>query len=82
MIRTPGSQPCRAGPSPAAETPEIRTSAISLAALVALVACWRARIRRRRDLAVKLAEAPHLVRDLGLSRRKAETEIAKPFWRR
>ena len=52
----------------------------SLATLRSIIATWRARIRFRRQLAQKLKSAPHLIDDMGLTRRQVEAEIAKPFW--
>jgi uncharacterized protein YjiS (DUF1127 family) len=40
---------------------------------------WIARPRQRRDLA-ELED--HLLRDIGVSRREALREAAKPFWKR
>ena len=52
-----------------------------LAALPSIIATWGERIRVRWDLA-QMAEAnPHLIDDVGLTRRQVEAEIAKPFWR-
>lgn len=52
------------------------------ATLRSLVATWGERIRFRRGLQQKLEHNPHLIDDIGLTRRQAEVEIAKPFWRR
>ena len=46
-----------------------------------LIATWRERIRFRRDLAQMTKGNPHLIDDIGLTRRHVEVEIAKPFWR-
>jgi len=51
-----------------------------LAALRSLVATWRERIRLRRALARMAKANPYLIDDIGLTRREAEAEIAKPFW--
>jgi uncharacterized protein YjiS (DUF1127 family) len=53
-----------------------------LAALRGILATWRWRARYRRELAQKFKHDPHLIDDIGLRRGQAETEIAKPFWRR
>ncbi len=38
--------------------------------------------RRRQRIALgEIADEPHLLRDLGLSREQALREAAKPFWR-
>ncbi len=46
-----------------------------------LLALWQARARLRRQLAVMARTNPHLIEDIGLTRRQVATEIAKPFWR-
>ena len=46
------------------------------------VATWRERIRLRWELRRMLAGDPHLIDDIGLTRRQVEAEIAKPFWQR
>ncbi|WP_343713653.1 hypothetical protein [Inquilinus sp.] len=51
-----------------------------LAALRSLVATWCERIRLRRALARMAKANPYLIDDIGLTRREAEAEIAKPFW--
>ncbi|MCP9231681.1 DUF1127 domain-containing protein [Mesorhizobium sp. M0833] len=55
----------------------------SLATLRSIIAAWREPTRFRWDLK-RLAETnPHLIDDIGLTRRQAEEEIAKlPFWQR
>jgi uncharacterized protein YjiS (DUF1127 family) len=52
----------------------------SLRGLPGLVAAWRERIRLRRALARMAKANPYLIDDIGLTRREAEAEIAKPFW--
>lgn len=52
----------------------------SLAALRSILATWEERICFRRELQQKLKDDPHLIDDIGLTRRQAEAEIAKPFW--
>jgi uncharacterized protein YjiS (DUF1127 family) len=45
-----------------------------------MIAAWRERIRFRWDLK-QMAEAnPHLIDDIGLTRREVEAEIVKRFW--
>jgi uncharacterized protein YjiS (DUF1127 family) len=55
----------------------------SLATLRSIVATWREQSRFRWDLK-RMSEAnPHLIDDIGLTRRQVEAEIAKlPFWQR
>jgi uncharacterized protein YjiS (DUF1127 family) len=52
----------------------------SLATLRSIIATWGERIRFRRELEQKLKDDPHLIDDIGLTRRQIEAEIAKPFW--
>lgn len=52
-----------------------------LAILRRILATWGERLRIRRELAQKLRDSPYLIDDMGLTRRQAEAEIAKPFWR-
>nr|WP_192245289.1 DUF1127 domain-containing protein [Mesorhizobium silamurunense] len=55
----------------------------SLAALQSMIAARREQNRFRWDLK-RISEAnPHLIDDIGLTKRQAEEEIAKlPFWQR
>jgi uncharacterized protein YjiS (DUF1127 family) len=53
----------------------------SLAALRRVVATWEERKRLRWDLKQKSEDNPHLLQDIGMTRRQVEAEIAKPFWR-
>ncbi|UCL84798.1 DUF1127 domain-containing protein [Pseudomonas sp. HS-18] len=46
-----------------------------------LLALWQARARLRQQLAMMARANPHLIEDIGLTRRQVATEIAKPFWR-
>nr|WP_167514556.1 DUF1127 domain-containing protein [Mesorhizobium intechi] len=47
------------------------------------IAAWRERRRFRWDLKRISETGPHLIDDIGLTRRQAEEEIAKlPFWQR
>jgi len=52
----------------------------SLATLRSMIATWRERTRVRKALAQMSRANPHLIDDIGLTRRQAEAEIAKPFW--
>uniref|UniRef100_UPI0035A85799 DUF1127 domain-containing protein n=1 Tax=Mesorhizobium sp. LHD-90 TaxID=3071414 RepID=UPI0035A85799 len=52
-----------------------------IATLRDLVAAWSERMRFRWDLAQRSKDSPHLIDDIGLTRRQVEAEIAKPFWR-
>ncbi|WP_394891255.1 DUF1127 domain-containing protein [Mesorhizobium sp. AaZ16] len=52
----------------------------NLAALRGIVATWAQRIRVRRELEQMSKDDPHLIDDIGLTRRQVEAEIAKPFW--
>ena len=52
-----------------------------LAALRSIMAIWEERKRLRRQLEQMLKDNPHLIDDIGLTRRQVEAEVAKPFWR-
>ena len=52
----------------------------SLAALRNMIAIWDERQRFRWDLAQKSKANPHLIDDIGLTKRQVEAEIVKPFW--
>lgn len=45
-----------------------------------IVATWSERIRVRWELEQMSKANPHLIDDIGLTRRQVEAEIAKPFW--
>ena len=45
-----------------------------------IIATWSERIRFRWDLEQMSKANPHLIDDIGLTRRQVEAEIAKPFW--
>lgn len=60
-----------------AEAPRRR---YSLAGLRNIVVTWSERMRFRFELEQKLKDDPHLLKDIGLSRRQFEEEISKPFW--
>jgi uncharacterized protein YjiS (DUF1127 family) len=51
-----------------------------LAALRNMIATWRERVRVRRALQQMSKANPHLIDDIGLTRRQLEAEIAKSFW--
>ena len=54
-----------------------------LASLRNTIAAWRERTRYRWDLKRISEVNPHLIDDIGLTRRQVEDEIAKlPFWQR
>jgi len=61
---------------------EVSRRHYSLATLRSIIATWRWRIRFRSELEQKLKANPHLIDDIGLTRRQVEAEIAKPFWQR
>ena len=44
------------------------------------IATWRERIHFRWELEQKSKDNPHLIDDIGLTRRQVAAEIAKPFW--
>jgi uncharacterized protein YjiS (DUF1127 family) len=51
-----------------------------LSTLPSTIATWRWRIHFRWELEQKSKASPHLIEDIGLTRREVEAEIAKPFW--
>jgi uncharacterized protein YjiS (DUF1127 family) len=61
---------------------EVSCRDYSLATLRSTIATWRERIRLRRKLEEMSKANPHLIDDIGLTRRQVEAEIAKPFWQR
>ncbi len=66
------------------ETP-VRTAEMwgrhhSLTTLRSIVATWEQRKRFRRNIEQMSRDNPHLIDDIGLTRRQVEAEIAKPFW--
>ena len=66
---------------------EVSRRRYSLATLRSIIATWRERtwrerIRFRWELEQMLEDNPHLIDDIGLTRREAEAEIAKRFWQR
>lgn len=46
-----------------------------------IIAAWSERVRLRWDLEQMAKANPHLIDDIGLTKRQVEAEIAKPFWR-
>ena len=61
---------------------EVSRRRYSLAALRSIIATWSERICFRSTLEQKSKDNPHLIDDIGLTRRQVEAEIAKPFWQR
>ncbi len=41
---------------------------------------WRERMRFRWELEQMSKDNPHLIDDIGLTKRQVEAELAKPFW--
>ncbi|HEV7319835.1 MAG TPA: DUF1127 domain-containing protein [Ensifer sp.] len=48
--------------------------------LRSLIASWREKNRFQIDLERKLQGDPHVLDDVGLTRRQVEDELARPFW--
>jgi uncharacterized protein YjiS (DUF1127 family) len=71
-----------AWPGTAVRPAEVSRRHDSLAILRSTIATWRERIRLRRKLEEMSKANPHLIDDIGLTRRQVEAEIAKPFWQR
>lgn len=61
---------------------EVSRRRYSLATLRNMIATWRWRKRFRWELEQMSKDNPHLIDDIGLTRRQVEAEIAKPFWQR
>jgi len=81
MNDTLGSAPHQAAwPGAPAGPAEVPRRHASLATLRSMIATWRERIRVRKALARMSKANPYLIDDIGLTRRQAEAEIAKPFW--
>ncbi|UVC16024.1 DUF1127 domain-containing protein [Mesorhizobium onobrychidis] len=53
-----------------------------LTTLRSIIAAWDERKRFRWELEQMSKDNPHLIDDIGLTRRQVEAEIAKPFLRR
>ncbi|RWO60393.1 DUF1127 domain-containing protein [Mesorhizobium sp.] len=81
MNDTLASAPHQAGGTPA-EPAGILRRQHSLATLRSIIAAWDDRKRFRWELEQMAKDNPHLIDDIGLTRRQVEAEIAKPFWRR
>jgi uncharacterized protein YjiS (DUF1127 family) len=60
---------------------EVSRRPYSLAALRSIFAAWEERKHIRWELEQMSKANPHLIDDIGLTRRQVEAEIAKPFWR-
>lgn len=59
---------------------DVSTLPSSLSTLRKVIAIWDERQRFRWDLAQKSKANPHLIDDIGLTKRQVEAEIVKPFW--
>ena len=59
---------------------EVSRRHYSLATLRSIIATWDERKRFRWELEQMSKDNPHLIDDIGLTRRQVEAEIAKPFW--
>jgi uncharacterized protein YjiS (DUF1127 family) len=59
---------------------EVSRRHYSLATLRSIIATWRWRIRFRWELEQMSKANPHLIDDIGMTRRQVEAEIAKRFW--
>ncbi|RWO10487.1 MAG: DUF1127 domain-containing protein [Mesorhizobium sp.] len=81
MNDTLASAPHQAGGTPV-EPAGILRRQHSLATLRSIIAAWDERKRFRWELEQMSKDNPHLIDDIGLTRRQVEAEIAKPFWRR
>jgi uncharacterized protein YjiS (DUF1127 family) len=81
MNDTLGSAPHRAAwPGTPAGRADVSRRHHGLATQRSMIATWRERIRVRKALAQMSKANPYLIDDIGLTRRQAEAEIAKPFW--
>jgi uncharacterized protein YjiS (DUF1127 family) len=69
------------GPAPVGPA-DVSRRHYSLATLRSIIATWRWRIRFRWELEQMSKANPHLIDDIGLTRRQVEAEIAKRFWQR
>lgn len=69
-----------AGPETRRQPADRSPRLYSLKGLRRLIATWRERDRFRSELEQKLQGDPHLIDDVGLSRRQVQEELAKPFW--
>ena len=81
MNDTLASAPPRAArPATPAGPAEMSRRHYSLATLRGMMATWDERKRFRWELEQKSKDNPHLIDDIGLTRRQVEAEITKPFW--
>jgi uncharacterized protein YjiS (DUF1127 family) len=62
--------------------PKVSRRTYSLATLRSVIVTWDERKRLRWQLEQKSKDDPHLIDDIGLTRRQVEAEMAKPFWQR
>ncbi|RWQ20516.1 DUF1127 domain-containing protein [Mesorhizobium sp.] len=81
MNDTLASAPHQAGETPV-EPAGILRQQHSLATLRSIIAAWDDRKRFRWEFEQMAKDNPHLIDDIGLTRRQVEAEIVKPFWRR
>ncbi len=58
-----------------------RRQLLSFAAVRRTLETWEEREYVRSRLRDMLMTAPHLIDDIGLTRKQVEVEIVKPFWR-
>lgn len=65
---------------PPAAPADVSRRHCGLAALRSVIATWAERKRFRRELGQRATDNPHLIDDIGLTKRQIEAEIAKPFW--
>ena len=83
MNDTLASAPHQAArPGTAVRLAEVSRRHYSLATLRSIMAAWEERKRVRWELEQMSRDNPHLIQDIGLTRRQVEAEIAKPFWQR
>ncbi|CAN7375569.1 DUF1127 domain-containing protein [Mesorhizobium sp. LjNodule214] len=86
MNNTLASAPHQAArPGTPVRLAEVSRRRYSLATLRSIVATWRdrtwrERIRFRWELEQMSKDNPHLIDDIGLTKRQVEAELAKPFW--
>jgi uncharacterized protein YjiS (DUF1127 family) len=59
---------------------EVSRRRYGLATLRSVIVAWEERKRVRWELEQISRDNPHLIDDIGLTRRQVEAEIAKPFW--
>ena len=71
-----------ARPQPPVRLADLLRRPHGLASLRTMIATWDAHKRFRWKLEQMLKDNPHLIDDIGLTKRQVEAEIAKPFWQR